>query len=387
MMLILLAATALSEPPMTDLAPTLAPIREKHSLPALAAAVVVDGKVVAAGVTGVRAMGSPEAVTLEDRWHLGSCTKAMTATLAAGFVEKGELSWDTPILGTLPGVAAHEAWKPAALRHLVTNRGGAPADLDKGGLWGRLWAFKGTNRGARLELAKGVLAEPPTHAPGTKFLYSNAGFALAGAMLEAKADRAWEDLLAERVFKPLGITSAGFGAPGTKGATDQPRGHVRGKAVEPGPGADNPPAIGPSGTVHMTITDWARFAAAHAVGERATGIDDTRLLKPETFALLHEPFTPAGVKDNDRYAAGWLVDTRPWAKGDKPSDTGRVLTHAGSNTMWYCVAWIAPERGFAVVVATNQGDGKAPRGADAAAWALIEQHLVKPETKNPEPSR
>jgi CubicO group peptidase (beta-lactamase class C family) len=390
-MLMLLAVMSLIEPPMNDLAPMLTPIREKHDLPALAAAVVLDGKVVAAGVTGVRAKGSPEPVTLDDLWHLGSCTKAMTATLAATFVERGELAWDTPLVGSLPGVTTHDAWKSATLRHLLTNRGGAPEDLDKGGLWGRLWAFKGTHRDARLELAKGVLAEPPTHDPGTKFLYSNAGFALAGAMVEAKADKAWEDLLTERVFTPLGITSAGFGPPGTKGTIDQPRGHVRRKPVEPGPGADNPPAIGPAGTVHMTITDWARFAAAHAAGERPAATSDTRLLKPETFALLHKAFKPANAKndakDKDRYAAGWIVDTRPWAKGDKPGDTGRVLTHAGSNTMWYCVAWIAPERGFAVVVATNQGDGKAPRGADAAAWALIEQHLVKPETKNPEPSR
>jgi CubicO group peptidase (beta-lactamase class C family) len=379
MIAFLLSALLHAEPPLSDLAPTLAPIREKHDLPALAAAVVVEGKVVAAGVTGVRAKGSPEAVTIDDRWHLGSCTKAMTATLAATFVEKGELSWDTPVVGSIPGVEVDTDWTPATLRLLLTNRAGTPENLDAGGLWGRLWAFKGTNRGARLELAKGVLASKPTHEPGTKYLYSNAGFALAGAMLEAKANTAWEDLLTQRVFKPLGITTAGFGAPGAKGAIDQPRGHVRGKPVEPGPLADNPPAIGPAGTVHMTITDWARFAAAHAVGEGPAGEGVSSLLKPETFAFLHEPFTPA-KPDKDRYACGWVVDRRAWAKGDKTGDTGRVLMHAGSNTLWYSVVWIAPERGFAVVVATNQSEGKAPQGADAAAWTLIQSHLVDPKT-------
>jgi CubicO group peptidase (beta-lactamase class C family) len=389
--MLVLSVMCLVEPPLADLGPTLDPIRAKHDLPALAAAVVVEGKVIAANAVGVRAKGSDAAVTIDDKWHLGSCAKAMTATLAAVFVEKGELLWDSPLTASFPGVVGDDGWKPATLHHLVTNRGGTPADLDKGGLWMRLWAFNGTGREARIEIAKGVLADAPIHTPGTKFLYSNAGFALAGAMLEAKADKPWEDLMAERLFKPLDITSAGFGAPGTKGAADQPRGHRDGKPIEPGPGSDNPPAIGPAGTVHMTITDWARFAAAHAVGERAAAATDrSRLLKPETYALLHAPFTPTDGKDKDRYACGWLVDRRPWAKGDAPGDTGRVLTHAGSNTMWYSVVWIAPERGFAVVVATNQGDGKAPQGTDAAAAAMIQAYLTKsgpnPE-RVPEPSR
>jgi hypothetical protein len=45
--------------------------------------------------------------------------------------------------------------------------------------------------------------------------------------------------------------------------------------------------------------------------------------------------------------------------------------------MWHCVAWVAPERRFAVVVACNQGDGEAPNATDAAAWAMIQEVLIK----------
>jgi hypothetical protein len=75
----------------------------------------------------------------------------------------------------------------------------------------------------------------------------------------------------------------------------------------------------------------------------------------------------------DKYAMGWAVGEREWAKGSRPTDRGIVLTHAGSNTMWFCVAWLAPERDFAVLIATNQGGSEAEKGADEAAGAVIKQ--------------
>ena len=59
-----------------------------------------------------------------------------------------------------------------------------PADLGADGLWGRLWQAKGTPREQRRMLLEGVLAQNPIAPPGTKFVYSNANFATAGAMCE-----------------------------------------------------------------------------------------------------------------------------------------------------------------------------------------------------------
>jgi len=356
---------------VADVGEVLRGIVEQRKVPALAAAVVREGRIVARGVVGVRAAGSEEKVTLGDLWHLGSCTKAMTATLAGTFVERGEIAWETTIGEVFGDVTMHEGWRGVTLRQLLTNRGGVPGDLSAGGLWGRLFVFGGTPREARMELVKGVLSREPARKPGEAFEYSNGGFAIAGAMLERKADAAWEALVVERVLRPLGVTSAGFGAPGSAGVVDQPRGHRNGKAVAPGIGADNPSAIGPAGTAHMTIEDWARFVGAHASGERGAKDGAFSLLKPETFVVLH---TPGDVKDTkNAYAMGWGVAERAWAKGKGEGDRGRVLTHAGSNTMWFCVAWVAPEREFAVVVATNAGDEAARRATDEAAGALIER--------------
>ena len=79
----------------TALNSMLAPYLAQYELPALAAAVVKDGKVIAAGAVGTRRVGYAMPVTVADRFHLGSATKAMTALLAAMFVEEGKLRCTT----------------------------------------------------------------------------------------------------------------------------------------------------------------------------------------------------------------------------------------------------------------------------------------------------
>lgn len=381
----------------TDVSDVLAPIIEKHNAPGMAVAVVRDGKLVAIGARGVRARGESAVVTTNDLWHLGSCTKSMTATLCAVLVDRGVLKWDVTLAEAFPEAAPemHDEYKVVTLRQLLTNRGGIPGDLNADGLWGKLWKFEGTSTEARRLLLKTITSKAPKTKPGT-FEYSNGGFAIAGLVAEHATGRSWEELMQAEVFTPLGITTAGFGAPGTRakddGANrviDQPRGHslLGGAPVEPGKNADNPAAIGPAGTVHMSIGDWAKYVVAHLDGEEPMR-DPSKLLdavmamagdrplsRPgdlvsiKQWSVMHTPAPKLTDKDTD-YAMGWGVTKRPWAKGDGPDDTGLTLTHNGSNTMWYCVAWLAPERNLGVVVCVNQA-GTGTKAADDAATAMI----------------
>jgi CubicO group peptidase (beta-lactamase class C family) len=358
-------------PDPTDLSPALDTIRLKRKVPCLAALALRGDRTVARGIAGIRSARSPVSATLDDRFHLGSDTKAMTATVVATLVEAGRLDWSTTVGEILAKSvpAMHAGWRPVRMDQLLTHRGGAPADLNANGLWSRLWQRQGTPSDQRMQLVRGVVTGPPEVTPGTTYVYSNAGYAIAGAMIEHVTGRAWEDLMRDRLFAPLGITTGGFGAPGTAGVLDQPRGHdSSGKPVEPGPNADNPPAIGPAGTVHMTIADWARFALLHSQGDVANPARLLRLLKAESFDRLHRPAPGPG----ERYACGWGVTERPWAKGSGPADVGRTLTHAGSNTMWYCVVWIAPEKDLAVLIACNQGGDAAAGACDDAAGQAVQ---------------
>lgn len=345
-------------------------IREKHNLPALAGAIVEGNQLVASGAVGVRKVGDATLVTVQDQFHLGSCTKAMTSTLIATLVEQGKLRWNTTIDEIFPELAGrmHADYRGVTLEQLLMHRGGVPTDLSPGGLWARLWRQSGTPTQQRTVLVEGVLTRAPQARPGTKYIYSNGGYAIAGAMAERVTGKSWEELMRTMLFAPLRMGSAGFGAPGNAEAMDQPWGHtIKGdsiRPVRPGRRADNPAAIGPAGTVHANMGDWAAFAALHLIGDQGKG----SLLKPESFVKMHTP--PVGGD----YALGWVVTQRPWA-GAKPGAPGRVLTHAGSNTMWYCVVWIAPERNFAVLAATNAAGDRCEKAVDEAAWGLIQHYL------------
>lgn len=347
-----------------ELAAILEQIRAQHNLPALAGAIILKGRVTAIGAVGVRRTGGEECVTVNDLFHIGSCTKAMTATLIAMLVEDGVLTWQTTIGEVFDNVPMDDAWRSITIEQLLHNRGGAPAGLSDDGLWSRLWAFDGHARESRMMLVRGVLSRPPGAAG--QYVYSNAGYAMAGAMAERMIDTPWEEMMHERIFTPLGMSSAGFGPPGEvnrDGHADQPRGHrPNGIPVEPVRMADNPDAIAPAGKVHCSLVDWAKFIALH-LGHNTDG---KKLLCSETIARLHAPAEGPG----ESYAMGWIVTSRSWSKGED-DDEGTVLTHAGSNTLWYAVAWLAPERDLAVVIATNHGGDRAAQACDDAAGALV----------------
>lgn len=341
-----------------DVSPLLESIRSRNSLPALTAAAVKDGKIVAIGVAGLRRLGGGEVATLMDKWHLGSCTKSMTASVAAILVERDVLRWETTIGASLetqaPTMAV--AWKPVTLEQLLGHRGGAPGNAPRK-LWQQAWEQRGSADDQRIAFVQGLLAADPDPTPGTKFLYSNQGYTIAASMLSKASGKSWEPLMKSELFEPLALHSAGFGAAGTPGKADQPWGHVgegpTAKPVPPGPGADNPPAIWPGGGVHMSISDFAKYAAWHAEG--------TRLLKPETFKRIHTPL------EGQDYGYGWNATTRPWG--------GKVITHNGTNTMNFAVMWIAPEKNFAVVAASNMGGKSGAKACDEACAMLIDRTL------------
>ena len=180
-----------------------------------------------------------------------------------------------------------------------------------------------------------------------------------------------EQLVRELIFEPLGMESAGFGVPWEGEAPTDPWPHKRdGTPVPPGPMADNPPSIGPGGTIHTSIGDWARYITEHL---RGAGGKNGLLLEADTYRRLHKG---RRIGDSeDEYALGWMILRRPWAKGNRRNDYGRSLHHAGTNNSWFALVWIAPERDFAVLSATNiGGEGIFPK-IDAVNWALIRDHL------------
>lgn len=357
---------AASPAPAFDMVAILEPIRAKADVPALWACITTADGLTRVACTGVREAGKPTLAQPGDLVHLGSCGKSMTATVIALLVREGKLRWDLTLAEAFPDLADEmdPAYRPVTLAQLCTHRGGVPADLIGSGIWAQLWLHPGAPRAARRLLAERLLRLPPACPPGTQMLYANAGFALAGHIAETVLDTPYEDLIRGSLLKPLEIRSAGFGAPGRAGALDQPRGHTaEGKPVQPGRQADNPPAVAPAGTIHMSLEDWAKYIRLHLRG--ASGADQRvgpRTLTAEDFARLHTP-----PDDVSPYAFGWVASEQEWAG---PPGVRRVIWHNGSNTMWYVEATLALEKGFAVMVATNRG-GPAAEGAVREAMQAV----------------
>jgi CubicO group peptidase (beta-lactamase class C family) len=338
--------------------------RADAKLPGLVVAVVPRDRSPVLAAAGARAATEDAAITIDDRMHLGSCTKAFTATLAAALVADGKIRWDSTILEVLGTDAPNmlEAWRTVTLEELLRHRGGAPAN-PPAPLWTAAFACTDSAIECRAVFVRGLLAEMPT-ARG-KFVYSNQGYAIAGRMLEVAAARgavdadgrpqlpiAYETLLHDRVLQPLGIERACFGPP-TRTEPASPKGHTETGVVRD---IDNPNAIAPAGTLAMPLGEWSKFVAFHLGAEPPKPLAGAA----RELATLHrknaeEPFE----------ALGWKTAERTWG--------GAVLMHAGSNSLWYCVAWLAPEKGFAVLAATNQGGDAAAKACDEACAAMISE--------------
>ena len=332
-------------------------IRMNHKFPALGGALVTSRGLLSVAVTGVRKAGTDVAATVDDQWHLGSDTKAMTAVVIGKLIEERKLSWDMTVETAFgPRVsAAPEAFRRITLLQLLSHRAGLVSNIN----WNAASKTPGPPRDQRLAALKTIAASPLSSTPGSKYEYSNLGYVVAAMMAEVAADRAWDDMIRDVVFNPLQMTSCGFGGTGTAGKIDEPWPHDANGKPTPmnGPSVDNPPMMGPAGTVHCSLADWAKFIADQLAGlEGRDGV-----LHASTYAEMHTP--PFGGD----YACGWLVTSRPWAGGI-------AYTHNGSNTMNFATVWMAPARDFAVLVVTNRGGDEALRVNDEAASALIMMH-------------
>jgi len=353
--------TETTEPPGISLDSDLRVLKNQWGVPSLAAAVVNGTEVLAVGASGKRREGEAGKVTWQDDYHLGSVTKAFTAMLVGRLVDQGSLTWDHALTDTFAD--ADPAWDDVTVEMLLRHEGGTTPSLAETHptLWASLWADGDADPSAtRADFAHQYLAAPPSETPGSP-LYSNAGYVLVGAVLEAELGAAWETLLQEEVLDPLDMTGCGFGPPMDPTPDDQPWGHadLGGGSLVPmdptTPESDNPPALGPAGTLHCPLVEWARFGQAHL--NAASG--DTAFLSVDTTARLQ---TYQGTE----FTAGMLyTEEQPWADGP-------ALTLTGSNTLWLATIWIAPGIDRAYVTATNVGNSDAFMATNEAVLLGIE---------------
>lgn len=345
----------------------LTAVRADYGVPGISAAIInTDGQMLIAS-DGVRKRNTEVAVTDYDQWHMGSCTKAMTATMIAGLVERGYLEWDRSLAEAFPDLAGSMpgGMGQITLSQLLTHTSGLPENPDWVSMVTDLYKMGMSPRQCRMLCLQQAATRDLASDPGTGYLYSNLGYIVAAAMAEEATGTSWERLMQSLLYQPLGMTDAGFGGSGTPGMIDQPWPHdLTGEPSLYNSLAGAPGSIfwGPAGFTYCSLEDWSRFILDQMRGLRG----EQGLLSPEAYQSL-----AATTSINPEYARGWMVVQREWGGGT-------VYTHSGTNLLNSSVVWMAPDKGFAVMVAANQGmSDQVAAGLDTAAGNLVNLALAR----------
>ncbi|MCG6939651.1 MAG: beta-lactamase family protein [Thiohalocapsa sp.] len=339
---------------------------------------------IAHGKAGTRMLGQDSPISYGDVMHWGSMGKAQTALLCANLINAGALeSFDVKLVDhVLPEqrdalLAKDRRYGLITLRMLLGMSSGIDDDMvtdDYSDAW--LWSQYRYNLepslGRKLlvdELAKSYALSAD---PGAKYFYSNVGYTLAGYMAETAWNRkhpdnrmTYEALMRERLFKPLGITTANPGAPGMTstysglllpaGPTPVAIGHNM-QDNNPAPHtpknqpvgigyryADLPLVMTPAGLWAMTIGDMAKLERVYMQSKQTPLLDRVGVTL-DLLKAIEEPHIK--VQDQMYFTLGWLRDM---------SEAETVLMYQGSNERWVSTISINVAKQRMKIAGSNSG--------------------------------
>ncbi|WP_440222926.1 serine hydrolase domain-containing protein [Dokdonella sp. MW10] len=341
-----------------SLAETVADARA--GAPALGAVVVSCKGDAALAVEGVARIDRDEHLGEDARFNIGSNAKSMLASLAGVLVQEGRLTWTTTIgevlgkdIPDLDATLAH-----ATLAQLLSHRSGLPG-YDTGAELRKVVVDGDTPSAQRKSFVRQVVTRPPAQAPGKGFVYSNAGYVVAGMMLERVGGKPFDQLMQEELFRPLDMTPR-FGSQ-TPPGVGQPWGHrVREGGLAP---YDDPDPVIPAflqaaGDVSLTLADYGRYLREHLCGLRG---QPTRVLDAATVQALHAP------QGEDGAGMGW---------GRYELGGATASVHTGGTGTFSAFVAVQPGTDRAIATVTNAGD----EASRATALALLRDLATTRET-------
>jgi CubicO group peptidase (beta-lactamase class C family) len=357
------AASAASELPIDTLR-TLDGIvgeaRERTGVPGVAVGILHGSSEYVMG-SGVTSVEHPLAVDADTLFQIGSITKTFTATAVLRLVEAGRLELDRPVKAYVPELrlADPQATATVTLRHLLTHTGGFEGDD---------FSDPGQGDDALARYVTGMAELRQLTPVGALFSYCNAGFCLAGRAVEQVTQQTYEAALRELVLAPLGLHRACL-SPAEVMTHRFVVGHyLRDAAVVVARPWPLPRAMTAAGGITTSVSDlltYARFALSDGVA--ASG---SRLVRPETQALMHAPQATAGGMA-EHVGLAWML---------RHVGGVGVIEHSGGTNGQTCTLRLVPERAFAIGVLTNGDRGRLACEA-VAAWAF--KHFLGVEEAEP----
>jgi len=336
---------------------------EKHKLIGLGGAVIQNGRVIARAAAGLRQKSGNDPMQGDDKFHIGSVGKIMTTLVTMRLVERQLLDLASPISTYLPNYEIHKSWSDVTLSQLLVHTAGAPRDFP-GPLFENNRMPLNIVAKDREEAVRLILKNETVSSPGEAHLYSNVGFTLIGHVAEVVLSKPWEIVIREEIWKPLNLTSAGFGPPKSDINLDgsQPWGHrpifYHGelwgipsigpmREQDPSkPSSDLPTINTPAGLVHMNMEDLARLGYEFLAGQRG----ESDLLSMESFEFLLA--ANQNISGGLKYANGALVLDEIGLLDTK--DSSRYWS-VGWNTTFVGFIALLPEQNAVVSLSANDG--------------------------------
>ncbi len=359
---------------MVDLINKLVLLRERLlegmarlRIPGVALGLIVDGLeyTICEGVTH---RFHPLEITRDTLFQIGSTTKTITGTIIMRLVEAGKLELDAPVRRYLPDLQLADEATAAqvTVRQLLNHTGGWVGDL---------FSDTGDGDDALEKYVQGVIKQPQVTATGTIWHYNNAGFGIAGRIIEVMSGKTYEQVAQEMILEPLGMTKSHF-FPAETMLERFAVGHfvdASGQVQISRPWAFAR-AIAPIGRLNSSVLDQLKYAQFH-LGDGAP------LLQNQTLQVMQTP-TVKGALGN-QFAVTWFVRDVPWKNGN---GTTRVLSHGGATNGQMSAFWIVPEANFACTILTNSDKGTLLNN-ELSAWIQEEfLGLKEPESKVLEPT-
>lgn len=359
---------ALDKARAEELRAFLARAREAVGVPGAAVVVVQGGREIFADGFGTTAAGGQEAVTADTRMMIGSITKSMTTLLMGTLVDEGRMTWDTPVQEVYPAFAMKDPKVAEAMhmRHLVCACTGVPRkDMEL------LFEFADVTPE---DIVKSVAAYETTTGFGETFQYSNQMVAVGGfvaghlARPEDELGPAYDRAMTERVFQPMGLTTATLDfAEVVKG----PFAHPHSKNLQ-GTWKELPLEVEhfvlplrPSGGVWMSTRDLARYAMTEIARGRSP--DGTRVASAAAVEKRWEPQVKASADSS--YGLGWGV----------AEDRGlRVIAHTGGTFGFNAYVVFLPDVGLGLAGMVNGSGGAL---VNSLAWQKVLELVLDAEPK------
>lgn len=311
-------------------------------IPGLAVGIVKDGKLVFSKGYGVRELGKPDPVDANTLFMMASNSKAMTATLLSALESEKKLSLDDKVTRWLPYFKLYDdnASRLVTLRDLLCHRLGLMTFQGDFTFWGSTFS--------RRQIIEKLALSKPAFDFRARYGYCNAAFLTAGEVLPAVTGSSWEDLIRQRIFKPLGMNrsvalNAEFPAALTRAV---PHTLYDGKLVKmPFCQIDN---LAPAGSTGSCVNDWSRWLIMQMDTGRFEGQQvfpkDAILRTWVGNTLMNSRKSPLLPTQFSAYGLGWVLQDYAGR---------RLISHTGGADGFVTATCFIPEERLGVIVLTN----------------------------------